>query len=287
MQDIVVAAVQMNAPLGEVERNRAAVVRWSVEAARQGAELVCFPELAITGHWCAGASWDAAEEVPAGPTTRAVAEVAGDLGITIAFGIGERENGVAYNTYVVVGPAGCVGKQRKLHPSSDEYFFYRPGTRIPVLDIGKCRLGIGICFDNMFPEVARVAAVKGAEVFLMPHAARCGQWPADADAQRKVVARAKAVHVKYFANRAFDNGMYLVDCNQAGPAGPNTNHAGGVLIFDPNGDVMAQSQTEVIEDEMVLATLHAEAYNARRREACFNLRTRRPEVYGDLCRPSE
>jgi len=85
-----VAAVQMNAPLGEVERNRAEVVRWARLAAERGAQLVCFPELVITGHWCAGESWGVAEEVPGGPTTRALMEVARDLGVVIAFGIGER-----------------------------------------------------------------------------------------------------------------------------------------------------------------------------------------------------
>ncbi len=282
MEDLVVAAVQMNAPLGEVQRNREEVVRWARQAAHEGAELVCFPELIITGHWVAPEAWDVCEPVPDGETTRLLVRLAGELGVTISFGIGELEHGLAYNTQVIVGPEGYLGKQRKLHMSRDEYFHYRTGTRMPVIDIGKCKVGIGICYDNMLPEVARIAAVRGAEVYLMPHASRFGEWTSDADRRQQIVRSHKQAHRKYYTSRAYDNGMFVVDCNQAGPAGPNTNHAGGILIFGPDGEVIAESVTDWIEDDMVICELSAEAYAARRRAACFNLQTRRPEIYGAL-----
>ena len=119
MQDLTIAAIQMNAPVGEIERNLHTHVRLAKAAAGQGAELICFPELSITGHWCSGAVWSAAEAVPEGPSVQRMTTLAAELGVFISFGIAERDRGIAYNTQVVVGPEGYVGKQRKLHPSGD------------------------------------------------------------------------------------------------------------------------------------------------------------------------
>lgn len=284
MQDFTLALVQMNAPLGKVEANLAAHVVWTRQAVLAGAQLVAFPELSVTGHWCAGDVWAASEPVPDGPSTVTMTHLAHELGVVIGFGVAEREAGIAYNTYVLVGPEGYLGKQRKLHMSGDEYFHFRGGSEIVVLDIGLCQVGVGICYDNLFPEVSRVAAVRGAEVYLMPHASRCGKWPRDAESQSRLITQTKAIWTRAYAARAYDNGMYAAVVNQAGRAGrkPLANHAGGILVFDPHGDLMAQSESSRIEDEMVLCPLTSEAFAARRRASCFNLQTRRPELYGDL-----
>ena len=284
MQDITVAAVQMNAPLGEVEGNLDQIERFTRQAVEQGALLVCFPELSITGHWCAGEVWAASEPVPGGPSCTRLAQLAAELDCFISAGIAEREGGVAFNTQMIVGPEGFIGKQRKLHMSADEYFHFRMGGRLHIIDIGLCRLGIGICYDNTFPEVARMAAVSGAEVFLAPHAARCGQWQDDPDKQRQkiqaVTENARMTH----RSRAYDNGMFVVYCNQAGPAGPETNHCGGLLVVDPSGEIVSEGKAQAIEDEMIVCEMKAELYEARRKGRCFNLQTRRPEIYGDICR---
>ena len=289
MQDVTIALVQMNAPLGKTTRNLEAHRQWAEKAAGLGAELVCFPELSLTGHWCAGGVWEASEEVPTGPSTEALMDLARNLGVFLCFGVAERERGLAYNTYVVVGPEGFVGKQRKLQLSGDEYFHFRGGTQIAVLDLGLCRLGVGICYDSLFPEVSRIAAIRGAEVYLMPHAARIGAWPRDRQAHPRLVAECKRTWRKVYAARAYDNGMYVAICNQAGKAGtkPRANHAGGILLFDPNGELVAESQTEHIEDELVVCRLSAEAFAARRRSACFNLQTRRPELYSELAQSGD
>ncbi|MGC9319744.1 MAG: nitrilase-related carbon-nitrogen hydrolase [Armatimonadota bacterium] len=283
MEDFRAAAIQMNAPLGQVEENLEQIEQWATEAAEQGAHLICFPELTISGHWCAGDIWDVSEPVPGGPSCERIERLAAELGCVISVGIAEREAGVVYNTQMIVGPEGLLGKQRKLHMSSDEYFHFRMGASINVIDIGVCRVGVGICYDTAFPETARIAAIKGAEVYLAPHAARCGQWIDDVEKQRQKVASVKENATMTFRSRAYDNGMFVIYCNQAGPAGEGTNHCGGVLFVDPAGTVIAQSQAELIEAEMVVCDLEAEAYRSRRRSRCFNLQTRRPEIYGAIC----
>lgn len=287
MLDFRAAAVQMNAPLGAVEANLAQIERWTRAAVDEGAQLVCFPELAISGHWCAGDVWTVSEAVPGGPSCTRLEALARDLRCVISVGIAEREANVTYNTQMVIGPDGFLGKQRKLHMSADEYFHFRMGGKLHIIDIGLCKLGIGICYDTVFPETARIAAVKGAEVFLAPHAARCGQWPQSQEAQRARVATVMDHARMTFRARANDNGIWVIYCNQAGQAGPETVHGGGILFVDPAGKIVAESETDLIEDEMVLCDLTAEAFEARRRARCFNLQTRRPEIYGDLCRMSD
>ena len=286
MQDMTIAAVQMNAVIGQTEENREVVIRFARQAAAQGAELVCFPELCLTGHWCAGEVWSAAEAVPDGPSCTALCQVARELGIFLSVGLAEKAAGIVYNTQVIIGPAGVVGTQRKLHMSYDEYFHYRGGGEIGVFDIGPCVLGIGICYDNNFPEVPRIAALRGAEVYLMPHAARCGEWPEDEESRCRTVANSKRYWSRVFATRALENGMFAVVCNQAGRAGtiPTANHAGGVMVFDPAGETVAESATETIEEEMVLCRLEAASFIARRQANCFYLQTRRPELFEELVR---
>lgn len=287
MEDFRAAAVQMNAPLGAVEANLEAIEQYATRAAADGAQLICFPELAVSGHWCSGEIWDVAEPVPDGPSCRRLERLAWDLDAVLSVGIAERDANIVFNTQMIIGPEGFIGRQRKLHMSADEYFHFRMGGSINVIDIGICRVGIGICYDTVFPETARIAAIKGAEVYLAPHAARCGQWPEELSGQRKRVAALKRNARMTFRSRAWDNGMFVIYCNQAGPAGEDTNHAGGILFVDPSGEVLAESETELIEDEMVVCDLEAELFELRRRARCFNLQTRRPEIYGEISRMSE
>jgi predicted amidohydrolase len=94
----------------------------------------------------------------------------------VCAGLAERDRDVVYDTQVLVGPDGYGGSQRKLHMSRDEGLYYGSGQDINVFDIGKCKVGIGICNDNEFPEVTRILALRGTEVLLMPHASRDKMW---------------------------------------------------------------------------------------------------------------
>jgi predicted amidohydrolase len=272
----------MNAPLGDVVGNLKKIKSWTSKAARAKADLILFPELAISGHWCNTDSWAVSQEVPGGNAVKQIESLAKKHGVYISVGLGERDKSVQYNCQVLVGRGGYIGKQRKLHMSGDEYFYYRGGTEMPVLDAGKCMVGTVICYDNIFPEVPRILALKGAEVILSPHASRFGKWRNRG--QKRAVAGQKRFFRKVYSSRAFDNGVYYVANNQAGQAGEETNHAGGIMIFDPEGEVIAESETKMIEEEMVVAKLSAEAFENRRSRRCFNLLTRRPEIYGEISR---
>jgi predicted amidohydrolase len=220
-----------------------------------------------------------------------LAEMAAKYRLCLSVGMSEKESDIVYNTQVLVGPEGYIGKQRKLHLSRDEVLFYKGGRDIPVFDIGKCRVGTVICYDNQFPEIARVLALRGADIILMPHAAREGRWddtPESEAAARKHVFE----YFRSYALRAKENACFCVFADQAGRAGyvdnyardhPNQpHHPGGAHIFAPNGDLLQSTQTERIRDEMIVHDLSAELLAQSRSHPNYTLRTRRPELFGEI-----
>src|SRR5262249_704854 len=171
METIRVAAVSMNSLLGQPQRNLATIAEWCEQAAGEKAELVVFPELVVHGH-CTPNTWELAEAIPEGPSVQRLIELARRYGLILSVGLSEKERDIVYNAQVLVGPQGYIGKQRKLHPSRDEVMLYKGGREIVVFDLGKCKVGTVICYDNWFPEIARILALRSADVILMPHAAR-------------------------------------------------------------------------------------------------------------------
>jgi N-carbamoylputrescine amidase len=286
-----VAAVSTNGYLGESERVLDAIDGWCKRAVEAKAELVLFPELVIHGH-CTPNTWELAERVPDGPSVARLVEMAKRHQLTLCAGMSEKENDIVFNTQIVVGPAGYLGKQRKLHLSRDEVFYYKGGREMPVFDIGPCKVGIVICYDNQFPEVARVVALRGAEVILMPHAGRFKLW----DDNPASAAARKYSHnfLKKYALRARENACFGVLADQVGragyvsmwPAGSENqpHHAGAALVWGPDGELLASTQEERIEEEMIVATLEAKLIAEQRALANFMMRTRRPELFGELIR---
>jgi predicted amidohydrolase len=291
MQSIRAAAVSMNGFLGEPDRVLCGIDAWCERAAEK-AELVLFPELVIHGH-CAPNTWALAEPVPDGPSVTKLVEIARRHRLTLCAGLSEKERDIVYNTMVLVGPDGYLGKQRKLHLSRDEVFYYKGGRELSVFDIGTCKVGIVICYDNQFPEVARILALRGADVILMPHAGRFKLWD-DTPQSEAAARRYSHEFLKKYALRARENACFAILADQAGRAGHvdlwprdsenQPHHAGAALIWGPDGNLLASTQEERIRDEMIVAPLAAELLAQERALANYMLRTRRPELFGELIR---
>jgi len=288
MEDLTIAAIQMNAPCGAITENIERHRVLAAKAAKRGAQLVCFPELSISGHYVDKEAWNAAEPVPDGPSYRAIEGLARELGVFISAGIAEKRDGASYNTQFLTGPDGFIGKYSKTHASGDESFYFGMGTEFPVFDMGLCKVGILICYDIAFPEVARILALNGAEVILAPHASRCGpRKPKDEPA---TVRR----QIDFFQSmgwaRSNDNGVFMVMNNQAGDAGKhlglNIVHGGGMMVTSPKGEVVAKSRTRKFQEEILVTTLEAKLYQEARLRSCHPLQTRRPAIYGRLARQS-
>jgi len=280
----------MNGFLGEPERILAAIDAWCGRAKEAGAELVLFPELVIHGH-CTPNTWEVAEPVPDGPSVRKLCELAARHGLTISAGMSEKERDLVFNTQVLVSPDGYVGKQRKLHLSRDEANHYKGGKEISVFDLGFCKVGTVICYDNQFPEIARMLALRGADVILMPHAARFLPW-ADTPEDEAAARRYSHSFVSLYALRARENSCFAVLTDQAGRAGTldslppdhenQPHHAGVAIIWGPGGEVLASAQQERVVEEMIVADLDPALLARERSLANYMLRTRRPELFGEL-----
>ena len=170
-------------------------------------------------------------------------------------------------------------------------FYYKGGREIPVFDIGPCKVGIVICYDNQFPEIARVLALRGAEVILMPHAGRFKLWD-DTPESEAAARRYSHNFLKKYALRARENACFAILTDQVGRAGyvdlwprdseNQPHHAGAALIWGPDGELIASTQEERIREEMIVATLDAALMARERALANYMLRTRRPELFDEL-----
>jgi N-carbamoylputrescine amidase len=278
-----IGAVQMNALRGDLDHNLDVHRRIAREAAGDGCSLVMFPELSVTAHYGAEDVTSLAEEATDGTIYETMHALAEELDCGIGYGFCERAHGTFYNSYALMGPSGLFGVQRKVHASQDEYLSFRMGRSLEVFDLGFCHAGVAVCFDASFFEVWRVFALKGADLLLLPHAGRSG-WGEEIPRERQLG------DLKQMLDRlpgrygiyAEDNAVFAAFGNQVGYNGHST-HSGGAYILGPDGKLLAKSEPE-LDGLWVSADLDPAMLDRARDSKYSLLRTRRPEVYGELTR---
>ena len=291
MTTIRVAAVSMNGFLGRARASPAAIDVWC-ERAGQAERTGPVPR---AGHpRPLHAEYLGAGR--AGPRRPERAPARGDRQTPSAgpcAGLSEKERDIVFNTQVLVGPHGYIGKQRKLHLSRDEVFYYKGGREITVFDIGPCKVGIVICYDNQFPEVARVLALRGAEVILMPHAGRFKLWD-DTPESQAAARRYSHNFLKKYALRARENACFAILADQVGRAGyvdlwprdseNQPHHAGAALIWGPGRRAAGRHAGRTHPGRDDRGDARCRLAGAERALANYMLRTRRPELFGELVR---
>jgi N-carbamoylputrescine amidase len=257
------------------------------EAAAQGAQVVCLPELFRSPYFCQtedAANFALAERIP-GPSTEAIGAVARQAGVIVIATLFERRApGLYHNTAAVIGANGeVVGLYRKMHIPDDpgyyEKFYFTPG------DLGFCafdtflgRLGILICWDQWYPEAARLIAMAGADIIFYPTA--IGWHPqekaANGAAQRDAWRTVQRGH-------AIANGLYVAAVNRVGhetPAGPpGLEFWGTSFLADPFGVVMAEAPVD--REETLIATVDPARIEEVRQGWPF-LRDRRIDAYAGI-----
>ena len=146
-------------------------LRMIEEAADQGARLIVLPELCNSGYVFESReeAFELAEPVPDGPTARAWAEIAARRHLHIVAGISKRTDDALYNSSVVIGPDGFIGRFRKVHLWNEENLYFEPGdVGYPVFKTPLGRIGTFICYDCWFPESFRLCALQGADIVCVP-----------------------------------------------------------------------------------------------------------------------
>ncbi|MFQ3786936.1 carbon-nitrogen hydrolase [Halomonas sp. A29] len=266
------------------------------ELAAAGAELVLLQELHATHYFCqyeATELFDLAEPLD-GPTGQRLAALAAELGIVLVGSLFERRApGLYHNTAVVYDrDRGQVGVYRKMHipddPSFYEKFYFAPGDQddsrkqgFQPIDTSVGRLGLLVCWDQWYPEAARLMALAGAEVLLYPTA--IGWSPSDDDAEK---ARQKEAWTLIQRSHAVANGLPVIVANRVGHEpdhsgiGEGIDFWGGSFVAGPQGELLAHAGTEA---ERMLVTLDMSRGEDVRRIWPY-LRDRRIDAYGDLTR---
>ncbi len=258
------------------------------EAAAKGAKVVCLPELFRSQYFCQReevAFFDLAEPVP-GPTTQALGEVAKTLGVVIIAPVFEkRAAGVYYNSAAVIEKdATIAGLYRKMHipddPSYYEKFYFAPGDLgFQSFHTSVGRIGTLICWDQWYPEGARLTAMRGAEVIFYPTAIG---WHPREKAQHGAAQRDSWRTIQ--RSHAVANGVYIASVNRIGHEVPRDGGAGlefwgSSFIADPQGVVIADASAD--KEEILLAEVDTARIEDVRRNWPF-FRDRRIDAYGGI-----
>ena len=218
------------------------------EAASKGAQVACLPELFRTQYFCQAedaARFDLAEPIP-GPTTEALADVARDAGMVVVGSIFEkRAAGVYHNTAVVLDADGTLrGRYRKMHIPDDplyyEKYYFTPGDLgFQAFATRFARVGTLVCWDQWYPEAARLTALKGAEILFYPTA--IGWHPAE---KAEFGAAQTSAWETIQRSHAIANGVYVAAVNRIGhegAAGGGLEFWGGSFLADPFGRIVARA----------------------------------------------
>ena len=267
MKDIRIAAVIFNSAVGQVRHNLARMLPWIEKAKKEGVDLICFPELNVSGYSTTPEVKDCAESIP-GPASERLVQMAHEHQIVILAGMAEKdEDNRIFASHMVITPDGIEGIYRKLHIAPPECGIFTPGRKVPLFKVQGVKLGIQLCYDAHFPELSTRMAVDGADIIFMPHASPRGTPP-----------KKLASWLRHLTARAFDNSVFIVACNQNGDNLSGLQFPGVAVVIDPSGDVLKDNISG--EEAMIVANLKADVLAAvRGHRMRYFLPNRRPELY--------
>jgi N-carbamoylputrescine amidase len=280
---ISVALVQMSCTTDK-EQNVAKAIEGIAKSAASGAQVVCLQEL-FAGHYpCQSEDhtrFQEAEPIP-GPTSDALAAAAKKHGVVVVGSLFEkRAPGVYHNTAAVYDADGVLaGLYRKMHIPDDplfyEKFYFTPGDLgFRSFQTRHGRVGVCVCWDQWFPEAARLTALSGAEILFYPTA--IGWLPTEKETYGPSQANAWETMMR---SHAIANGIFVAAPNRVGKEG-QLEFWGGSFISDPYGNLIAKGQRE--HDEIVIADCQLDLIDTARTHWPF-LRDRRIDAYSDLTR---
>jgi len=229
-------------------------------------DILVLPELCNSGYNFTSfeEAWETSEEIENSIFINHLLSKCKQFNLHIVSGFNERDNNNLYNSAILIGPKGYIGKYRKLHLFMNEKDYFKPGNiSLPVFDIGLCKIGMLVCFDWIFPEVWRILALKGAEIICHP-----------SNLVLPGLAQ-KAVPIHALTNR-----IYTITANRIGTEG-DLSFTGLSTIANPNGDILFQASRT--EEETVMKDIDITVARDKiitKKNDLFS--DRRPEEYSIL-----
>jgi N-carbamoylputrescine amidase len=270
------------------EVNLKKCLEWIRKAAKQGANVICLPELYSSFYFCQSENhdyFDLAEPLH-NDSYKAFSSLAAELGVVLIVPFFERRaSGLYHNSAYIINTNGSeAGLYRKMHipddPSYYEKFYFTPGDiGFKTFDTNVGKIGTLICWDQWYPEGARITALQGAEVLFYPtaigwHPSEKAQYGAKQHDAWRTVQRGHAVA----------NGIFVAACNRVGFEKPVENSAGiefwgASFIAGPQGEILAEASHD--KEEIIMAEIDHALMEDVRRNWPF-LRDRRIDAYGDI-----
>ncbi|HSB10431.1 MAG TPA: carbon-nitrogen hydrolase family protein [Blastocatellia bacterium] len=278
MSNTKIACVQMDVAIGEVEANRRTILERMAVAADHHAQLVVFPECALTGY-CFDSLDEASQfaEPIDGPSSDALAKACRETGAYVVAGFIEKDGPNHYNAAMLVGPNGLIGAYRKVHlPFLGVDRFLTPGDReFATFDLPFGKIGVNICYDASFPEAARALKLLGAELIILPT-----NWPRGAWRTAEFIIN----------SRACENHVNFAAVNRVGVE-RGWDFIGRTKVVDYNGDTLSEASTEA--EQILYAEIdlreanHNKIVNVAGSYEIDRLADRRPEFYSVLTHPTK
>ncbi len=281
--------VVQNRCTADREENFAAAERGIREAASRGAEVICLQELFLSLYFCQSedhANFDLAEPIP-GPASERLQKLAAELGVVVIASLFERRApGVYHNTAAIIDADGSyLGKYRKMHIPDDplfyEKFYFTPGDLgFQAWDTKFGRIGVCVCWDQWYPEAARLTAMRGAQILFYPTA--IGWHPSE---KTEHGFRQHSSWETIQRGHAIANGCYVVAPNRWGlelpVGGDGIEFWGQSFVCDPSGQILAKAPADA--DAVLVVEADLDAVDRQRTHWPF-LRDRRIDAYGDITR---
>lgn len=274
-KEVTVALAQISSRIGDKEHNIKEMEKKIKQAKRKGANLVIFPELALTGYVCRDLVYELAEPVPRGPSIRQITDIAKRENVHTIFGMVEQSakaSAVLHNTAVLIGPRGFIGKYQKMHLPTHSIFeekrYFRQGYQTPVYETNIGKLGMIICYDIYFPEITRLMRLKGSQLIVC-------------------ISASPSTRREFFevltAARAIENTVFLAFTNLVGIE-DGLQFWGGSRLITPSGNIIAQAKYD--EEDLIVAKIN---YSDMKRVEAFvpTLRDLRPELFNALKEEAE
>jgi predicted amidohydrolase len=263
------ALAQISSKRESKSENLLKIEKLTLKAKQQGADLIIFPEMSLTGYVLLDQVYELAETIP-GSSTQKIETLAKKTGMHIIFGmpeLSEKTQATVFNTAVCVGPQGLIGKYRKMylptHSIFEEKRYFRPGYEAAALQTEVGNIGLTICYDIFFPEVYRLIRLKGAQLIIC-------------------ISASPAVRRSYFeiltSARALENTAFLAYVNLAGVE-DGLQFWGGSRLVGPTGDVLAKAKYD--EEDFVICEVDFSDLKAAE-TFIPTLRDLRPELFDKL-----
>jgi predicted amidohydrolase len=268
-EELKIALAQFPCRVGNKKYNVKRIAEFVKRAKKEGVELIVFPEMALTGYATRDLAYELAEEIP-GASTEEIERIARKAEVYIVHGMPERSlagNTILYNTAVLTGPKGYIGKYRKLylptHSVFEEKRYYRVGYQTPIFETNFGKLGMMICYDLFFPEVGRILRLQGAKLLICISAS-----PTVRRTSFETLTKARAIENTCFVAWAnlvgFENGLQFW---------------GGSHIINPSGSLIAKAKYDI--EDLVFGNINYEDL-ASVETFVPTIRDIRPELYTSL-----